>query len=303
MVKVPSVSVIIPFYGEAQLKQLNLVSKSILSQEGVDVEFIVAGLKTAIRINDLSDLSKCQNGIVPEIVRMGAIINNGLRLAKGSFIYITDADVLFLNKQYLKFLVQEYLTAEVPLKRPPMRRLFLQDFDWFYPTVFSKGLKEAIKLLDTSQEFVVKPLGTKKPMKVFSKFIDGINHLFIASESDFQEYISDENNKGSEPRYFNQDRHCGAIFASAKDIMDIGGYHEGFISWGVWDFDAQWKLENQKGIKLIPYTKYFEVIHLDHDKTYFSKSKWEDDKKLQEIRKKIGFKECINEDKKIFLNL
>lgn len=296
-----SVSVIVPFYGVSQTQRLELVTKSILSQEGVDIDFVVAGLKTSTQINELSDLSKHPKESVPEIVRTGAIINNGLRLAEGELIYITDADVLFSNQHYLENLVQEFFATETSLKRPSMKRLLIEDFNWFYSMVASRGLEESLKELDTSQKFIAKPRYSERSIRVFPKFENGKHKIFIASESDFQEYISDEKNKGSEPRYFNQDRHCGAVFAPTKDMLRVGGYHEGFISWGVWDADAQWKLESQTGMNLIPERQEFSVIHLDHEKGYFSKSKWEHDRKLQERRRVLGFETCVREDLRTYL--
>jgi len=290
------VSVIVPFYGTAQSKQLELVTESILLQERVNIDFIVAGLKEATRVRDLSDLSRHPKETVPEIVRTGNIINNGLRLVKGDFTYITDADILLSNQYYLDGLVQESRGTGTSLKRPLMRRLLTQDFDWFYSMVALIGLKNSVASLDNSQEYIVKPIDEQRHMRVFPKFENGKYKVFIASESDFQEYISNEKNKGSEPRYFNQDRHCGAVFAPTKDLVGIGGYHKGFISWGVLDADAQWKLENRSGMKLIPNRKEFNVIHLDHKKGYFSKPKWEHDKKLQERRRILGFEICTRED-------
>ena len=295
-----SVSVIVPFYGTAQSQRLELVAESILSQKGVDVDFVVAGLKVATRAGDIFDLLRHPKESVPEIVRTGAVINNGLRLATGYFTYVTDADILLPNQHYLEGLVQESFITGMSLKRPPMRRLLIQDFDWFYSMHSSKGLENSIASLDTSQEYVVKPIDVERPMGVFPKFENGRHKVFIATESDFQEYFSNEENKGSEPRYFNQDRHCGAVFAPTKALINIGGYHEGFIGWGVWDADAQWKLENQTGMKLTPNRKEFSVIHLDHEKGYFSKSKWEHDRRLQESRRILGFEACAREDIEIY---
>jgi len=293
----PTVSVIVPFYGTSYSKRLELVAESVLSQKNINVDFIIGGLNKATRINCLSDLLKHPKENVPDIVRTGVVINNGLRLAKGDFTYVSDADILLQNQNYLERLVQEHLASSTPLKRPPMRRLLLEDFEWFYSQVSSAGLEKALTLLDKSQEYVVKPKGSKRPMRVFPKFENGRQKVFIISESDFQEYISSEENKGSEPLYFNQDRHCGAVFTRTNDLIKIEGYHEGFISWGVWDADVQWKLENLTGMGLIPYNEDFSVIHLDHEKSHFSKSKWEHDRELQKIRRSIGPEECRRKDK------
>jgi len=295
------VSVIVPFYGSSYSRRLKLVAESILLQKSVNVEFIIAELNNATRISCLSDLLKYPRENEPDVVRTGAVINNGLKLARGDFIYVSDADILLQNQNYLGRLVQEHLASGASLKRPPMRRLLLEDFEWFYSQVSLAGLEKALTFLDKSQEYTVKPKGSEKQMRVFPKFENGRQKIFIASESDFQKYISSEENKGLEPLYFTQDRHCRAVFTRLKDLIKVGGYHEGFISWGVWDADVQWKLENLTGIRPIPYNEDFIVIHLDHEKNHFSSSRWEQDKELQKIRRNKGASASIAEDKKIYL--
>lgn len=298
---VTTVSVIIPFYGTAHSQRLELVTKSLLFQENINIDFIVAGLNQAMRVSNIKDLANLPKENVPNAVKMGRIINNGLRLARGEFTYISDADILLHNKRYLEKLVHEIVSDRVSLKRPPMRRFFLEDFEWFYHNVSLKGLEDSINQLDFSQDYIVKPKGAARPLRVFPKFENGKQKIFIASESDFQDYISNKDNEGKEPAFFNQDRHCGAVFSLTEKLLKVGGYCEDFISWGVWDADVQWKLENQTGMRLIPYRKEFEVIHLDHPKRYFSKSKWEHDKELQTRRRSISAEECIKKDRENYL--
>jgi len=298
---VTTVSIIIPFYGTVHSQRLELVTEAILAQKGGDADLIVAGLNQAKRIGGNEDLENLPKENAPDSVKMGRIINNGLRLAKGEFTYVTDADIMLHNKNYLERLVHEVVSDRVSLKRPPMRRLLLQDFEWFCQNVSLNGLENSVKELDFSQNYIVKPKNSIRPMRIFPKLENNKQKIFIASESDFQDYISSKDNKGKEPAFFNQDRHCGAVFSLTEELLKVGGYHEGFVSWGVWDADVQWKLEKQTGIRLIPYQKELEVIHLDHPKGYFSKSKWEQDKTLQEMRRLIGAEECIRKDKEDYL--
>lgn len=294
------VSVVIPFYGKAQSGHLNLAVDSILSQKNIDVDLVLAGINTSTRINSLDGISTHPVEQVPEVVKTGAVINNGLRSVNGEFVYVTDADILLTHSNYLRQLVEYSNNGRVALKRPPMRRLMLEDFDWFSSLVQAKGLDYSITQFDFSDDYIVKPRGAFRPMRVFPKFENGREKVFIASEKDFQEYASDDRNKGDEPRYFNQDRHCGGVFSTKESFVNVGGYHEGFISWGVWDADVQWKLEKEIGMELIPNTQDYNVIHLDHEKGYFSKAKWEHDRELQFERRKKGFQECVREDVKSF---
>jgi len=297
----PTVSFIIPFYGTSHSQRLELAIESIFAQKGVNIDLIVAGLSHATKIDNNEGLENYPKKEMPDIAKMGKVLNRGLSLAGGNFTYISDADVLLYNRNYLSNLVQELLSQRKSLKRPPMRRLLLQDFEWFHQNVSLEGLENSVSELDFSQDYIVKPKNSNRQIRIFPKFENNRQKIFIASELDFQDYISSKDNEGKEPAFFNQDRHCGTIFSLTEELLKIGGYHEGFISWGVWDADMQWKLENQTGIRLIPPGKKFEVIHLDHQRGYFSKSKWEHDKILQGMRRSIGAEECIKKDREDYL--
>ena len=290
-----SLSVVIPFYGDAHLERFKIVAESILSQRDISLELIISGLNATNRVEDFADLD-ISNHKTPEVVHMGTIINRGLQLASGEFTYVTDADIMFPGEDYLSNLEKEFHSQKKFIKRSPMRRLLVEDFNWLYSLVKQAGLKKALASLDFSQEYIVKPTNTERPIRIFKKTERGRDKTFIISERDYQQYISDEKNKGSEPIYFNQERHCGAVFAPTNAFYEVGGYHERFISWGVWDADIQWKLEQLGGMVLIPSEKRFEVIHLDHLKGYFDKLLWESDRSLQEIRRKLGAERCIRQD-------
>jgi len=291
-----SVSVVVPLYGNPHLDRFNLVSESIFAQRNVSLELILAGLNTAQRFSNLSQVETPKEA-VPSIVRMGSVLNRGLNLAAGELTYVTDADILLVNPEYLANLIQESCNQGSFLKRPPMRRLLLQDFDWFNSLVKNNGLEKALDLLDFSQDYIVKPKDQKRNIRAFKKLESGRIKTFIATGEDLQRYRSSEENKGSEPLYFNQEIHCGAVFAPTQAFSDVGGYSEGFVSWGVWDADIQWKLEHIGDMNLIPKERRFDVIHLDHSKEYFNKDKWAQDRLLQIKRRESGAEECIKEDR------
>lgn len=297
----PLVSIIIPFYGTAQSQRLELAIESILSQKGVNIDLIISGLNEVTRVNEPSDFLKHPKEEVPKLVRMGAIINNGLKLARGEFTYVTDADILLLNQYYLESLIKEFFASGSSLKRPPMRRLLIQDFDWFYSEALGKGLEEAVKLLDISQDYVVKPRQSERPMRIFKKFERGRYKTFIASEKDFHKYISDERKKRNEPLYFNQDGDCDAIFGTTKNFYEVGGYYEDLSVGEGGNGDIKWKLENKIGIQLIPKLRKFEVIPLDTEREYFPTSKLEYDKNYKKKGEISHLKDAYKEIELCFL--
>jgi hypothetical protein len=295
-----SVSVIVPFYGSFDTQRLKLAAESIFSQKGVNIELIIGGNNQATKITPDTNIETLKDGTTSKNNSMGRIINRALRTARSDFVYISDADILFRSPAYLLGLVKESLRLGTALKRPSMRRLLLEDFEDFQNLATSFGLAKTISGYDTSQNYVIKPRGANRQIRVFTKYENGRNKVFIASEKDFQEYIGSKTNKGLEPKFFNQDRHCGATFAPTKALNHIGGYCEEFISWGVWDADVQWKLESTIGMSLIPEKEMFEVIHLDHLKGYFNSGNWEIDKSLQKIRRNQGHQKSIDQDKLIY---
>ncbi len=297
-----SVSVIIPYYGLCDTRRLKLATKSILDQKGVNIELIVGKSYESLKIKNVSEVDVLAEAKSKEIIPTGGVINQALRIAEGNYTYVSDADIIFRTQTFFGELIDfSKKLQDKALKRPPMRRLLLEDFDVFYRLTNESSLAKAIESFDCSQDYVIKPRGADRPMRIFPKFEKGKQKFFIASEKDFQEYISDERNKGLEPKFFNQDRHCGATFAPTNVLRNIGGYCESFISWGVWDADAQWKLESSIGINLIPKSESFEVIHLDHYKGYFDREKWVKDKAIQKVRRNQGYELSIEQDRLVYL--
>src|SRR3989344_4494839 len=111
----PTVSFIIPFYGTSHSQRLELAIESIFAQKGVNIDLIVAGLSHATKIDNNEGLENYPKKEMPDIAKMGKVLNRGLSLAGGNFTYISDADVLLYNRNYLSNLVQELLSQRKSL--------------------------------------------------------------------------------------------------------------------------------------------------------------------------------------------
>jgi len=275
------ISIIIPFFGDADFKRLEIVKQSIAMQKDINIELIVSN----------------SDGVTLPIT-VPKVINKGIENSKGVYLYISDSDIFFPSQYYFSFLLNLIKESkELVFKRPPMRRLLIEDFSKFYNLIRDKGLKKTLKNLNYSQDYVVRFDENPKNIKVFYKTENGRVKTFIATEEDFRTYLSDSSNVGKEPKFFNQERHCGGTFLLKEHALEVGNYCEDFISWGCWDADFQWKLAETFDLKQIPYKSKYEIIHIDHHKMYFDKSKWEQDKNLQTERRKMGVKKCILNDK------
>lgn len=293
-----TVSVIIPYFKSFDLKRLRLATENILNQEDVEVDLIIGRSHEAVSIKDLKHVDLLPKEDAQGLaVTSGTILNRALKMSKGDYVYVSDADIVLENSRFLKEMIKysDKLQGSA-LRRPPMRRLLLEDFDNFYAAAVDSGLCNILNTFDFSQEYIIKPPKTERQIMVFNKFEDQKNKIFITSAREFQEYIRDSKNKGSEPKFFNRERHFGGTFASKDAFITVGGYCERFVSWGCFDADVQWKLDSVVGMNLIPGDKIFEVIHLDHTKEYFDKNKWNIDREFEKNRKLKGPKACIADD-------
>jgi len=302
MINNPKISVLVPFFGAFDPRRLELaISSTLQAEKDEKIEFLICTGKEAIPLGNAVDITeivrKAQEirGDPSKVISKGSIYNQGIKKVQGDYVYLSDSDIIF-PEHFFSGLIQASESANSPLYRPMMRRLLLQDFETFYLSYLQNGIRDSLKSLDFSQEFIVKPDKNPRDIRVFKKFENGRMKTFIVPGEDYEEYISNPSNRGSEPKFFNQDRHCGATFAKRKQLEDIGGCCEEFKSWGCWDADLQWKLKDTYGLSYIP----GEVIHLDHPKGYFDRERWKLNRLLQETRRAKGAIKCIQEDREVY---
>jgi len=298
----PQISILIPFFGNFDNRRLETAIKSVQDQSEKRIELLICNGIRAVPFESYSNVQDELKSITNEAIKIkdvprGIIYNIGIRRARGEYVYVSDADIIF-PERFFEELIQTSKALNTPLQRPMMRRLLLQDFEKFYESCLDKGLQDTIKSLDFSQEFIVKPDKDTRELNVIRKWENGRIKTFISTVSDFNEYKSNPENKGQEPIFFNQERHCGSTFARKSELENLGGCCEEFISWGCWDADLQWKLKETYGISYMP----GEVIHLDHAKGYFNKEKWQKDRIFQEKRRAKEASKCVQEDKEIYLS-
>jgi len=295
----PKVSVVIPVYGKFDLSRALTTVRSVLTQKGVDYEVIVSeqgeeprfptmnGVRTIFKYHrpqeDLSDFNP------------GNVRNRAIALAKGEFIYTNDADVVFLEPDYLTRAIKvAERTPTTALYRPFMRRLPQGQYEEFERRITSQGIEEAIASLDKSQDYVATVDCKPIKLRVFEKE-SVYPKTFTAFEEDFQAYIKDPANQGREPIFWNENRHCGANLFRREDFLEVGGYSEEFVNWGCEDSDLQWKLSEAYNLEFFPAN--LEVLHLDHSKCYFSSEMWKRNEAISERRVKEGLAKAIEIDR------
>jgi len=298
MTKLPELSIVVPVYGKFDLARAYLSVKSILTQQDINYEVIVSeqGEKPLFpKIDCVRHIFKYHKPPVDlSDFNPGNVRNEAITHATGEFVYTSDADICFLDKHYFAKSLEELRKKEgIILQRPYMRRLPLDEFNELERRAKSVGIDNALDSLDLSQDYIATVNGSLRKVRVFKK--DSIYpKTFTAFEEDFQTYVGDESNKGKEPMFWNENRHCGGNLFRMKQFREIGGYSEEFINWGCEDSDLQWKFSEAFDLQFFP--EELEVLHLDHPKGYFSPEMWAQNEKISERRKKEGLERAIEID-------
>lgn len=298
------VSVVIPLYGQFDVRRAILSIESILLQKNVDLEIIISEQGINPKMNLFSD-ERIKYTFKKHIPKKelsdfnpGKIRNDAVKLAKGEFIYTNDADIIFLNPNYLKECIRLIKTdSNLSLNRPPMRRLTIDQFELFWKTYKEEGIKNTLNKLDFSQKYLAVLDKKERPLKVVTNESGDYKKTFTTSIENFKSYISDKSLKGKEPMIWMEDLHCGGNFIRIKNFNIVGKYCEKFINWGCEDSDLQWKLKEKLNLSFFPYKKKFEVLHLDHPKGYFSPEMWKRNEKISQERIQKGVEMAIFEDK------
>jgi len=298
------ISVIIPLYGDFDPRRTLLSVKSILNQKDINLEIVVSEQGKSPKLICPPDprvkhVFTAHDRSVAGDFNPGRVRNIGVAESDGEFLYTSDGDVVFMNPQYLSaglgLLVENSKRA---FKRPPMRRLPIENFEEFLKCVESCGIEFAIKSLDFGQEYLATTDGKPRQLKVVQRDKGEYPKVFTTSIENFKKYCEDPFLKGQEPTIWSENLHCGGNFLRREHFDAVGGYCTFFLNWGCEDSDLQWKVGEKYNLVFFPYTREFEVLHLDHLKGYFSKEIWVRNEALENQRKLRGIDAAIMEDKK-----
>ncbi len=288
-------------YGNFDYDRLKTSIISVLNQEEIVPHIIVAEENIESKVKELSkefpiehvfnQASNLNEGSIR--YNPGKIRNLAVRKVETEFIYLSDADIIYHNKNYFKSLLNELKSVEA-LIWPPSRRLIKEDVDKFIKLTKLSGIDEAITKLVFPNDYLASFHYNVEPLKIVEHKKNG--RIYTTSLSIFKKYLKDENMKGLEPMFWNDVVHIGGVFTKTEMIRKVGNYTDTYLTWGYEDTDLQWKLNELFSTRKLPYNKNFEVIHLDHDKGYFSKEQNQINKSLFEKRKKEGIEKAIKHD-------
>lgn len=298
------ISIVIPIYGNFDPRRTILTVESVMAQKKANIEVVVS---------EQGDLPKLKYKIPKEVKYVftkhnpspelsdfnpGLIRNLAIVRSSGEFVYTNDADVLFIDENFLANGV-EILEKDpsLILHRPPMRRLPLNNFEEFWNLFNELGIRHTIEGLDFSQKYLATTDRKKRKLKIVKKESEYYLKTFTTSIESFEKYISDSSLKGKEPTIWTEDLHCGGNLFRRTHFEAIGRYCQEFINWGCEDSDLQWKFMKSFSLGFFPYEKKFEVLHLDHPKGYFSADMWKRNEAIEHERRSKGVSYAIRGDK------
>ncbi|MBM3230178.1 glycosyltransferase family 2 protein [Candidatus Pacearchaeota archaeon] len=195
----PELSVVVPIYGQFDLERAKISIQSMLSQQDVSHEVIVSEQGENPRFSKIKGIKHIFEYHKPKSdlsdFNPGNVRNKAISQATGEFVYTNDADIVFLQQDYLARCVDEMKESPKSVfYRPFMRRLPIGEFSQFKTLVQKFGITEALQFLNLEQKYLATLSRRVRKMRVFEK--DSVYHkIFTAFEEDFQRYVSDEGNK------------------------------------------------------------------------------------------------------------
>ncbi|MDP1728690.1 MAG: glycosyltransferase family 2 protein [archaeon] len=295
------ISIIIPLYKSFDPLRIQISIDSLKQQQKANLEIVVVeqadrpsfDVPSGIVYDVLSNKEVGDH----EYAIPGSVRNRAAKLSSGKYLYNSDGDIVYHNPFYFAEILELIKTGkDVALYRPPMRRLPLEEFNSFRNIWKERGLQEALDCLDMSDEFTAKIPGSQVSILSFRKKESGRLKTFLYSSTDLKKYMEDSKLKGSEPKYFTLSVHAGGTFMERRHFWDVGGFCEKFIAWGCHDADLQWKLRARFNLIEFPNFPEYEVLHLDHERGYFDKERWQINRQIQQSRRELGVNLAISED-------
>ncbi len=295
----PTISVIIPIYGDFDPKRLQVVVEASKRQKRINLEVVVSeqnlepqfeAVARKLEIIYAHTLPELREDKTP-LFNTGLVRNEGVRVSSGDLLYLTDADIVFIDEEYLLHLTKLSNGQNSTLTKPPMIRLLEASFEEFYWSVQHRGITSALSQLDLTGYITSIGLTDYKLRTIQRK-----GKALTTSEALFEKFKADPSLRPLAPTLFYDTTHIGGIFVPRQRFDSVAGYCEKFYTWGYEDSDLQWKLEQIAPTEEIPFEVKFKVLHLDHPKPYFCPEQNDINRAIAEARMHRSISEAIRED-------
>lgn len=291
------ISVVLPIFGEFDLKKIYAVIESLLLQKRVELEIIVSEQGQFSRFNSkFGDkvkhiFQKLDSEDSP--FNISKMRNEGIKSSTGEYIYNTDADVFPLNPYFFlecKKILEK--NQSLILRLPKKKRLPLDDINSFFEMLNDKGMQKTIDSLNLNNPFLATINNKIREVEYIKKkdeFGDIRNYTSI-KDLEKESFFED---------IFETDVHWAGMFFRKNNFFNVGGFCEQFENWGMDDVDLYWKFSFFYKLVSFPKKKLFNVIHLDHKRGYFSKEKYIRNREISKKRQKEGIIKSLYSDRLI----
>lgn len=301
MKSTPDISVVIPIYGLVHKSFLLPIISSLTEQVNVDIEILIVqellGNENAITFDNSIQNLKCINAFSDSYYyNPGAIRNLGAKESEGRYLYFTDADIYYWQTRYFSKLI-ETSNDESVLVTPKLKHLLEYDQESVLDSLTFGSEWEDITKQCHEYAFVSKNY-TKEILIAESKNSHGRSY-FSDNQLFYENYKAGASFKGEEPKYWKGLQHDGAVFIDRSYFLSIGGYSIGFRNWGCEDSYLKSKIEKISGTKNADVSSLkpqLSVIHFDHQKPYFDKHQFADNKMMESRLLNRGSDAIIEQD-------
>jgi glycosyltransferase involved in cell wall biosynthesis len=286
------VSVVIPIFGDTHHETLPAAVDSVLAQRNVEREVIVSEQGACPRWRHLGGLPGVEYVFSNGEGNSSAARNEGLKRASNEFVYLTDADIVFLDEHYLRDVAGALGRGQV-FTRVAMRRMLKEEVPGFLELHERYGIENAIRCLELRGKYQATLSESSPPLEE----VEYDDRVFTGTRSEIASYGRDPDYMhGRENFLFQRTVHCGMTLARTRDVLAVGGYSVDYPVCVYEDSDLHWKLRSRFDVREIGDRMRDKIMHLDHELSYRSPAFEAANKAIFDARKDRGAKDCIEED-------
>jgi glycosyltransferase involved in cell wall biosynthesis len=296
-----SVSAVLPIYGAFSVERLEVCLAALGWQRDVDLEIVIAEQNPEPRLEDYAArrrLSYCysrpDSRDEQDRFNTGRVRNEGIDASTGRLVLLTDADIVFPSPRYVARLVEMHANnGGSVLVEPPMRRITGTSFPAFRKAVERYGMEHALSKLHRPGAYVATMGADRGGITV----VTHKGRVSTADEELLRDARATSSVRGREPALFHPIFHGGTIFARRSQLDEVVGYCERFLTWGFEDQDLKWKLRHRFELTELSGSDTWEVLHLDHPKSYFDPDLFQRNRAIAGDRYKMGAANAMEQDR------
>jgi hypothetical protein len=284
----PVVTVVVPLFGDHLGRQTVDIAGQAWLDQGVPCEVVVV---TSAETAELAEDTTPDVRIVHcRAQAPGSLRNAGSFVARGQFLYLTDADVAPLGHAYLAHVLRLHrASAAVATAQPWLYRLRLDDHA---PAEVRKVIGES-QATSGTYCFALVVDGRLSPAGRDALVYDGDDLMVVPSPGPGDD--STANELRWRPVF-----HWGGMLLRRDAFDAVGGYCADYAGWGCEDDDLLVKLSSTgRVVRLWRSDPTLACLHFEHARPYDTPA-FVDNQRLLERRRAAGPAAMIESDRRAF---